>query len=165
MLNTSKRTLRGSERQAGRGGFTLPELLIVISMISIMLAIAGPKIIATMTQATVRSASTEMGKRIAIARQAAVRRGRTATFNMNAAHTKAWVNVTKNDGTTVLLGDTLFFEEKYGVTATATVNSISYDGRGFASLAAQQTFAVTKDDVTKSVCVTAAGFILNGCTL
>jgi prepilin-type N-terminal cleavage/methylation domain-containing protein len=165
MLNTSTRTLHGSERQVGRGGFTLPELLIVISMISIMLAIAGPKITATMTQATVRSASMEVGKRIAIARQAAVRRGRTSTFNMNAAHTKAWVNVTKGDGTILLLGDTLFIEEKYGVAATATVNQISYDARGFASLAAQQTFAVTKDDVTKSVCVTAAGFILNGCTL
>lgn len=151
--------------RVARAGFTLVELMIVISMMSIVLAIAGPKITRTMTQANVRSANLEMSRRIAMARQAAIRRGRAATFMMNATHTKAWVNVTRNDGTTTLLADTLFLDVKYGVTATATVDQIAYDPRGFASLAADQTFSVTKGSVTKSVCVTAAGFILNGCTL
>lgn len=148
-----------------RAGFTLAELMVVISMMSIVLAVAGPKITATMTQANVRSASVEMARRIAMARQAAIRRGRTTTFNMNSDHTKAWVNVTKTDGSTQLLADTLFFATKYGVTAGATVDQVSYDPRGFASLAADQTFSVTKGSVTKSVCVTASGFILSGCTL
>jgi prepilin-type N-terminal cleavage/methylation domain-containing protein len=161
MFTTSRRPID----LTARAGFTLAELMIVISMMSIVLAIAGPKITATMTQANVRSANVEMERRIAMARQAAIRRGRVATFNMNADRTKAWVNVTKNDGTTTLLADTLFLNIKYGVTASATVDQISYDGRGFASLAADQTFQVTKGSVTKSVCVTAAGFILNGCTL
>ena len=148
-----------------RAGFTLAELMIVISMMSIVLAVAGPKITATMTQANVRSASVEMARRIAMARQAAIRRGRVATFNMSTDRTKAWVNVTKSDGTTQLLADTLFFDTKYGVTATAGVSQVSYDPRGFASLAADQTFSVTKGSVTKSVCVTTAGFILPGCIL
>src|SRR5215212_5873727 len=131
MSNTSNRT----SGLGARAGFTLTELMIVVSMMSIVLAIAGPKITATMTQANVRAANVEMSRRIATARQAAIRRGRAATFNMNAAHTKAWVNVTKNDGTTVILADTLFLDEKYGVTASATVDQIAYDGRGFASLA------------------------------
>ena len=161
MSNTPRRT----SGLTARAGFTLAELMIVISTMAIVMAIAAPKITASMTQANVRSANVEMSRRIAMARQAAIRRGRATTFNMNAAHTKAWVNVTKNDGTTTLLADTLFLAVKYGVTATATVDQIAYDGRGFASLAADQTFAVTKGSVTKSVCVTAAGFILNGCTL
>src|SRR5436305_13705447 len=88
-----------------RPGFTLAELMIVISMISIVLAIAGSKITATMTQANVRSASIEISKRIAMARQAAIRRGRVATFYINTDKSKAWVNVTKSDGTTTLLAD------------------------------------------------------------
>jgi Tfp pilus assembly protein FimT len=139
--------------------------MIVISMMAIMLAIAGPKITATMTEANVRSASVEIAQRVAMARQAAIRRGRAATFNMNADRTKAWVNVTKNDGTTTLLADTLFLQKKYGVTAAATVDQIAYDGRGFASLAADQTLTVTKGSVGRTVCVTAAGFIVKGCTL
>ena len=164
MLTSSNRTRVASGR-ASRAGFTLAELMIVISMISIMLAVAGPKITATMTQAEVRSASVEVTKRIVIARQAAIRRGRTSTFNMNNTHTKAWVNVTRNNGTTEILGDTLFLGLKYGVAASATVNQIAYDARGFASLPADQTFAVTKGSVSKSICVTAAGFVINGCTL
>jgi prepilin-type N-terminal cleavage/methylation domain-containing protein len=164
MLTSSNRTHAASLR-AARAGFTLAELMIVISMMSIVLAIAGPKITATMTQANVRSASVEMSRRVAMARQAAIRRGRAATFNMNEARTKAWVNVTKNDGTTVLLADTLFLDKKYGVSASATVNQIAYDGRGFASLASDQTLTVSKGSVSKAVCVTAAGFIINGCTL
>jgi prepilin-type N-terminal cleavage/methylation domain-containing protein len=161
MPHTSKRT----SALKARAGFTLAELMIVVAMTAIVLAIAGPKITTTMTEANVRSANLEMSRRIAMARQAAIRRGRAATFNMNAGHTKAWVNVTKNDGTTTLLADTLFLGVKYGVTATATIDQIAYDGRGFASLATDQTFAVTKGSVTRSVCVTAAGFIVNGCTL
>lgn len=154
-----------SARPGVRGGFTLPELLIVIAMMSIMLSIAGPKINRTMIQASVRSAAVEITARITIARQAAIRRGTGAAFNMDAARTKVWVNVDQKNGTPLLLGDTLFLQQKYGVTGSGTIDAIQYDARGFANLPSDQSFGVAKGSVSKSVCVTAAGFILSGCTL
>lgn len=164
MLTTSKRTL-ATTGQTNRAGFTLTELLIVISMISIMLSIAGPKITQTFVEANVRSASVDVNAHVAIARQAAIRRARGAVFKMSDDRTKAWVDVDRPGTTPEILGDTLRIYDKYSVTTTATIDTIRYDARGFASLDAEQTFAVTKGSVTKSVCVTAAGFILNGCAL
>ena len=162
ILSNVRRQSRGASRGL-RAGFSIPELVVVMSIISIVLAMAGPKVTATIVAANVQSANVEMTARLATARQAAIRRGRGAVFHVSG--NKAWVSV-DNTGGAELLRDTLFLDDKYGVAATASIDSVRYDARGFANLAASQTFAVSKGGVARTVCVSAAGLILTGgCTL
>lgn len=146
-----------------RRGFSLTELLIVVSMMSLVLAIAMPRVKAATNVASVNAASAELGTRLALARQTAIRRGAPAVLHVNGQ--KAWVTVEQN-GTAVLLRDTLNLSDKYKVVASATVDSVRYDARGFAQLGAAQKFHAARGGKTSTVCVTAGGVLLpHGCTL
>lgn len=146
-----------------RRGFSLTELLIVVSMMSLVLAIAMPRVKAATNIASVNAASAELGTRLALARQTAIRRGAPAVLHVNGQ--KAWVTVEQN-GTVLLLRDTLNLSDKYKVVASATVDSVRYDARGFAQLGAAQKFQAARGGKTSTVCVTAAGVLLpHGCTL
>ena len=154
---------RGKLIGKDRRGFSLTELLIVVSMMSLVLAIAMPRVKSATNVASVNSASAELGTRVAMARQAAIRRGAPAVFRVSG--NKAWVTVESN-GTAVLFRDTLNLGDKYKVVASATVDSVRYDARGFASLGGAQKFKVVRGGRSSEVCVTAAGVVLShGCTL
>jgi prepilin-type N-terminal cleavage/methylation domain-containing protein len=159
-------TYRASGRRmisADRRGFTLTELLIVVSMMSLILAIAMPRVKSATNVASVNSASNELATRVSMARQAAIRRGAPAVFRMSG--NKAWITVEQN-GTPVLFRDTLRLGDKYKVVATATVDSVRYDARGFASLGSNQRLKVVRGGQSSEVCVTAGGVVLgHGCTL
>ena len=162
--STLRTQRRGAPVTRRRRGFSLAELLVVISLMSIRLAIAGPRLGQTMLQANVRSASVELTARLALARQVAIRRGTGAVLKVSG--NKAWVDVDQN-GAPVILRDTLFLADKYGVALTYSgADTVRYDARGYATLTADQTFSVSKSSITKTVCVTAAGLLLSGgCTL
>jgi type IV fimbrial biogenesis protein FimT len=164
MTQSIHRTPSRSAAVRRRRGFTLAEMMIVISVMSLMLAIAGPKLNRTMLQANVRSASVELQARLALARQVAIRRGSGAVLHVSA--NKAWVDVDQNGGP-VILRDTLFLADKYGVALSYSgADSVRYDARGYATLTADQTFSVSKSSISQTVCVTAAGLLLSGgCTL
>src|SRR5689334_18314250 len=95
------RTTRIRPGAVRRAGFTLMEMLLVISVSSLMLAIAGPRMIRTMARENVRAASVQVTERLAIARQTAIRRNRGATFHIQS--NKAWVSADYN-GSTVAIG-------------------------------------------------------------
>lgn len=147
-----------------RAGFTLTELLIVVAMMGTVLAIIGPRITRTMLAAHVRSASVDLTARLALARQTAIKRNTGAVFHV--ASGKAWVSADVSGGT-LLIGDTLSLDDRYGVSVTASIDTVRYNARGFAALGSSQTFDVAKSGAsTQTVCVTAAGLILSqGCTL
>ena len=143
---------------------TLIELLVVVVMAALILMMVAPRLRAVTTSSNVRSASADIASRIAIARQSAIRRGKDAVFHY--AGNKAWVMVVNQGGSMSTLGDTVFLATKYGVSMTASADSIRYNARGFASLGSSQTFELSKSGVTQTVCVTAAGLVLQrGCTL
>ena len=147
-----------------RSAMTLIELLVVIVMTALILMMLAPRLRAVTTSADVRSASADVATRITIARQSAIRRGRDAVFHY--AGTKAWTMIVNSGGTMTALGDTVFLTSKYGVSMATSVDSIRYNARGFANLGSSQTFELSKLGVTQTVCVTAAGLVLQrGCTL
>jgi len=151
-------------RHRARQAMTLIELLVVIVMTALILMMVAPRLRAVTTNADVRAASGDVATRITIARQAAIRRGRDAVFHY--AGTKAWTMIVNSNGTMTALGDTVFLTSKYGVSMTTSVDSIRYNARGFANLGSSQTFDITKSGVSQTVCVTAAGLVLqHGCTL
>jgi Tfp pilus assembly protein FimT len=144
---------------------TLIELLIVIVVTTLILAMVAPKLSAVTTSTSVQSAAYDLSNRIALARQLAIRRGSMTAFHYDA--NKVWVTADQN-GTQTLVGDTLFLDKKYSVSVTASLDTVSiqYSTRGFASLGSSATYQVTRNNVSQTVCVTAAGLVLaHGCTL
>jgi Tfp pilus assembly protein FimT len=153
-----------SSRRFARQAMTLIELLVVIVMTSLILMMVAPRLRGATTSANVHSASADIATRITIARQSAIRRGRDAVFHYSG--TKAWTMIVNSNGTMTALGDTVFLTSKYGVSMTPSVDSIRYNARGFANLGSSQTFQLSKSGVSQTVCVTAAGLVLQrGCTL
>jgi len=143
---------------------TLIELLVVIVMTALILMMVAPRLRAVTTSADVRAASADVSNRLTIARQSAIRRGRDAVFHY--AGTKAWIMIVDQGGSMSAVGDTVFLTSKYGVSMTTSVDSIRYNARGFANLGSSKTFEISKSGVTQTVCVTAAGLVLqHGCTL
>lgn len=158
-FSASRRRTIGTDRQ----GFTLNELLIVVSMMSLIFAMAMPKVKSATNVASVNAASAELGARLALARQTAIRRGAPAVLHVSGD--RAWVTVESN-GAVALLGDTLDMANRYKVAASATVDSVRYDARGFALLGGVQKFDMARGGKTSTVCVTAGGVLLpHGCTL
>ena len=155
--------MRNARINALRQGLTLVELLLVIVVMGVILMVTAPKLSGITTNVNVRGASPELTRRLAIARQTAIRRGSVAVLHV--AGDKAWLMV-DNKGTQSVVGDTLRFADKYRVTVTATLDSVRYNARGFANLGSTQTFTIVKDDVTEKVCVTGSGMMLGrGCRL
>lgn len=163
MLRMSNRGINERKGLRRRAGMTLMEVMIVVSTMMLVTAIALPRLGEVRTSANVQSAATEVAGRIQMARQAAIRRGAGAVFHH--AGGKAWVTVDKS-GASIVIGDTLRLNQKYGASLTAAVDSVRYTSRGFAKLGTSQTFAISRYGVSQSVCITAAGLVMSrGCTL
>jgi Tfp pilus assembly protein FimT len=146
-----------------RAAFTLIELLTIIVFMGLILTITAPRLARTSRDIKVRSAAVDLSARLTLARQAAISRGGESVLHY--ASDKVWVTV-DSSGTQRLLRDTLFLAQRYGVTVSASMDTIRYNTRGFARLGSSQTFAVTKAGTTHTVCVTAGGLVLSrGCTL
>lgn len=161
MMTDSMRTRINA--RALRRGLTLVELLLVIVIMGVVMMITAPKLRGIGTSTNLRSASQELTTRLAMTRQAAIRRGAVAVLHLQ--NDKVWLMIEKNGSQTVS-GDTLRLVKKYGVYLTASIDTVRYNARGVASMGSTQTFTVTKDGATQKVCVTGAGMMLGrGCSL
>lgn len=147
----------------GRPGFSLIEMLIVIVVMGVVLSFTAPRLKGATTSVNVRGAASELTNRIATARQTAIRRGSDAILHVS--DNKAWLMV-DTKGVQSVVGDTLFFVMKYGSYVTASVDTIRYNSRGLTNLGTGETYSITRNGVTQTVCVTGAGLVLRqGCSL
>jgi Tfp pilus assembly protein FimT len=70
---------------AGAPGFTLPELVILLSMLGVLLALAAPGVRRAADAAHVRGATTETVSALAVARHVAIARGTRSTLRVDTA--------------------------------------------------------------------------------
>jgi Tfp pilus assembly protein FimT len=138
-------------------------MLTIVVMIGMLLLIAAPRLSRASRTVNVQSAAVDITSRLSMARQTAISRGGESIVRRSG--NKLWVDVDQN-GSFTLLRDTLFLEQRYGVSLSATMDTIRYNTRGFARLGASQRFQVTRHGETRTVCVMASGLVLpRGCTL
>ncbi|MBA3889618.1 MAG: type II secretion system protein [Gemmatimonadaceae bacterium] len=132
------------------------ELLIVITIIGIVMAMALPKMAPLRAGAGVRSAKQVVHAYLATARQAAVRRGGTAQLVVsgNTVSVTSVVN-----GVTTQVAAPVNLSEQYGVTVVSDVASIAYTSRGLARLAGPGKLSFTRDASKDSVCITILGMV------
>ena len=145
-----------SRRSPRRTGFTLPEILIVVVLISVAAMIALPRFSQANARRHLNSAHMRFLSAAATARQAAIQKGAKVRFS--------W----ENDSLTVTSGGTNLMSPapiktlyKVEVSAVPNIDHIDYDGRGFANPALSGTGAtvtLSRSDVgSKTVSISRLG--------
>jgi len=160
-------TKAGVPVRRSREGYTLTELLIVVTMVGALTLFALPKFSGLVARNKLQAARDEITAAIATARASAVQKGRTATLRIN--NNRVWVTVVTDDaGTTMTVVPMKSMMTLYNVSVAASDSIIHFDMRGFANprLGATGVFRLLGGAKRDSVCITAAGQIMpRGCSL
>jgi prepilin-type N-terminal cleavage/methylation domain-containing protein len=140
-------------------GFTFIEILTVFIVFGIVTAFAMPHLRGYRDKAQLRSAREHVTSYLTLARAAAIRRGRAATFTVTANND---VSVTlDSSGVQLTLAQPFAMGKVYGVTLPGGATSVTFDRRGFAtSLASTASLVVSNIAGRDSVCVTRLGVIM-----
>ena len=143
--------------RASRSGFTLVELLIVVSLMGIMGMFAYPRLRGSTTSWSVRSARQQTTEMLVVARSAAVQNGADARFIRSGNVVRVVID---SSGTWVTLASKNLDTEygvAYGVSSGGR-DTVRYDARGIAiGLSGAQWLRFSKDTKVDSVCVSRMG--------
>ena len=142
-------------RQAFQRAFTLVEMLVVITIIGIIAALAGPAFQDFIVQQRIRAAVYELIADLNFARSEAVKRNATVTVSQTGTWTGGWT-VTDAGGTTLRTHPTF----PSSVTITMGSASLAYSLNGRASPTASFTIDDTAGKATipaRYVCVDQSG--------
>ena len=141
-----------------RRGFTLPEILIVIVLISVLALVAIPRFATANGKRHVESARMRVAAAVATARQAAIQKGQTVQFKI--AGNRVTVKRTGTDTTNLVSPvplDTLY---KVAVSNVSDPFIIDFSARGFASLSGTATIRLGRTGVaTDSVVILKTGMV------
>ena len=140
-----------------RRGFTLPEILIVIVMISVLALIAIPRFSTANGKRHMESARMRIAAALATARQAAIQKGETVQFKIESNRVTVVASTTNLISPVPL--DTL-----YKVNASVVGSSpfiVNFSSRGFADLSGSKKIQLTRSGVADdSVTVSKTGMVL-----
>jgi prepilin-type N-terminal cleavage/methylation domain-containing protein len=143
----------GAGRRGGRvpRAFTLPELLIVLSVVAVLLGFAGAGLRRAADRHAVRGASSEVARSLAQARQLAISRrgGVSVTFD-----TAGGVVRVVAGGSSLARRD---LRRTFGVSLRTTRDSIAFDGRGLGRGAANMTAVITRGEASDTLRVSRLG--------
>jgi prepilin-type N-terminal cleavage/methylation domain-containing protein len=152
--------LRPTSRRFARFGYSLIELLTVISIIGVLATFSLPKLGKLRDKAKVQNATSRFTRSVMAARQAAIQRGKRAYFKTNGNSIWVTVDTTGANTDSVVVTKALNLSTEYGVTVSpAGLISIEYDPRGVSTQATKQVFEFrhTGSGYIDSLCVSRLG--------
>jgi prepilin-type N-terminal cleavage/methylation domain-containing protein len=146
-----------------RRGFTIIELLIVLSIVGVLLAVVVPRYGAISGAMKVHSAKQEIATMLAQGRATAIQTNRTVKV-IRSANFVSLVSVGPGSSMLILQQD---LGSQFGVTVSATKDTVAYDPRGLvAGNSVTLKYVVTNGVTRDSVCVMALGKVSpTGCSL
>ena len=137
-----------------RRGFTLPEILIVIVIISMVALVAIPRVSSTTGKRHMESSRMRIAAGLATARQAAIQRGQTVTFQI-AAHRVRVIGAAPDTN----LMSPVPLDTLYRVRTGGNV-SIEFSSRGFANLVGPEKIILKRAGLADdSIVVTKTGMV------
>jgi prepilin-type N-terminal cleavage/methylation domain-containing protein len=141
----------------GASGFSLIELLIVIVLLGALAAIGVPRVRGALLKQNVKSARVAAVAQVVKARSAAVQRGCRGVVHLRDTGA-IWVTACRMTGAGVdTLGQVDNLRDRYGVTLSATRDSVQFDPRGL-SLGNQSANIVVANAVaTETIAINAIG--------
>jgi prepilin-type N-terminal cleavage/methylation domain-containing protein len=147
-----------------RTGMTMIEIMVVLSIIGLVAAIAAPRLRSALANARMRGAKTSLAAAVVSARAAAVQHGGNGRFRIESG--KAWAE-SGPTGAPVVIADTVKLSSQYNVTAKPTSVRINFGSRGLAVAgpAAGLPIVLTGElGRVDSLCITTLGVLLRrGC--
>ena len=157
MPHVSQRLTRRTGR-VKRAGFTLPEMLIVIVLISLLAIVAIPRFATANGKRHMQSGRMRIGAALATARQAAIQKGQTVRFKIS--NNRVTVHV---PSTSVQLLSPVPLDTLYSITVSNVANPliVDFSARGFANLSAQTVIRLSRPNTPDdSVIVSSTGMVL-----
>ena len=156
-------------RRMKQTGFTLLEVLFVVTIISILAGLALPRMGENWDQFAVRGASNQFRSAHQKTRTAAVRYGAVAELHVNASTDHFWVEVdttVAGSGVMDTVGAVVDLSE-INVDLTTTGSLVCFDARGLVAAAAQcptngaLDVGFARGTVLDTLVVTASGLLLS----
>lgn len=148
-----------------RRGFTLPEILIIIVMISLLSLVVVPRFAVANGKRHMQSAKMRVAAAAATARAAAIQKGQQVRFMIKSNRVTV-IAITPPKDTLKLISpvplDTLYNVRASGNAFTPTSDSlvVYFSSRGFATLDGGQTITLKRPGVpTDSVVITKTGMV------
>lgn len=143
----------------GKRGFSLIEVMIVVSIIGLIVAVGTPRLRRALEKQNVRSAKALIATMAATARGAAVQRGCLATLNIAAD--SVWVTACGvNPPAALVQVGTAKQAGAYNVTLSSTSPTIAYDPRGISAAFQRTTVRITSAIYTDSVVINELGKVV-----
>ena len=141
-------------------GFTLIELMIVVTILGTLALIGLPRMRDGMTRSNVRGARTTLINLLSKARTAATQTNRITLLKIqgNNAFVLARPRLAAGAGDADTLGPVQPLGDIYGVTVTAAIDSVRFDPRGLGTgFGTGTTFLVSLNGKTETVTVDGLG--------
>ncbi|WP_457668191.1 GspH/FimT family pseudopilin [Thiolapillus sp.] len=140
-------------------GFTLLELLMTVTVLGILTALAVPSFRGLMDRNAVTTTANDLLSSILLARSESIKREQPVIFSGNSNFT-TWEVAADTDGNGS--GDEILLQHNLGgngvdVDANSSSTTIAFNSRGRASLNSNDYFAISKNDATRYVCFSATG--------
>jgi len=147
---------------ASRRGFSLIEMLIVMILIGILTAVALPYLRTGPSKSSVRGANSAIASYHAIARNAAIARGRMAVLVIKAAAPAMVLVVVRRPGSSAVdtVGAVANLYSTFSVALTTTSDSVIFTPRGIGISTSTTTVISTRGGVADTLTISAAGRLI-----
>ena len=143
-----------------RNAFSLVEVLVVMGIITILAAVSLPRLQRLKDQGEMSTAMTRVMRGVMAARQAAILRGKTAYFKVDANYVWVIVDTTGTMADSVIITSRQNLSDLHNVTLTAPtgVTTIDYDPRGVSTQSTKKVFHFKHRNLLyDSLCVSKLG--------
>lgn len=145
---------------APRQGFTLIETILAILILGIVVLIGFPRLSAGMTSANVRGARTALVNLLAKARTTATHANRITLVKIEGDNALVLMRprLLPGAGNADTLGAVVRLGDTYGVTVTATIDSVRFDPRGLGTgFGTGTTFVISRNEHTETIRIDGLG--------